>query len=352
MSPIRPRDFLLAPAAAVYGLGVAARAGLYRAGFLRERRLSGRVVSVGNLSVGGTGKTPAIIALARWLKAPGRQLGVLTRGYGRRDEKEVVVLNRTETPWSDLAAMMDRAGDEPVLLARRLRGIPIGIAADRYEAGRRLEAECGVNLFLLDDGFQHLRLHRDVDIVLLDATARDDALLPRGRRREPWSALRRAHIVVITRTEQADPEPLIRRVRAVYPAAPSFCAETVLESVHDAATDAAVPCESVKGKRVFAFCGLGNDWAFWQNLASWGFNVQGRRAFRDHHRYSTDDLNQLLREAERSRSDVLLTTEKDIVNWREPGAVPIPLYYCRITLKIEPADEFVVQIEQRLEASA
>lgn len=351
MSGLRPIDILLAPASVLYGAAVETRAALYHASVLRPRRLKGRVVSIGNLTVGGTGKTPTVIALAELLSARGHRLGVLTRGYGR-STNEVVVLNCAKTPWNEIGAVVARAGDEPVLLSRHLPEIPISIAADRYVAGRLLEEKHGVNLFLLDDGFQHLRLHRDADIVLLDATAEDDALLPRGRRREPWSALARAHIVLITRTEQAVPAPWIDRTRAVNPGAAVFCAETALDSLHEAATHAPVPAESVKGKRVFAFCGIGNHRAFSRNLADWGFQLQAMRVFPDHHRYGPDDLGGFLRAAEHSRSEALLTTEKDIINWRMPGPTELPMYYCRIRLKIDQPDRMLAEIERRLEASA
>lgn len=351
MKRLRPRDLILAPASVLYGLVVSSRAGLYGAGILPRRRLKGRVVSVGNLTVGGTGKTPAIIALAKLLRAPGRRLGVLTRGYGRRAD-EVVILKGVPGSWGERRSTVKRAGDEPVLLARRLPEVPIGVAADRLAAGRQLEEEHAVTLFLLDDAFQHLRLHRDADIVLLDATASDDALLPRGRRREPWSALRRAHIVLITRTEQADPAPLVERVRAANPAAAIFCARTVLESVRDAATDSEVSLGSLKGKRWLAFCGIGNDRAFVKNLADWGFQLEGVRRFPDHHRYEREDLMGLLRAADEAGSEALVTTEKDIVNWHLAGPAPMPIYYCRIALGIDQADQMVAAIGRRLEGAS
>lgn len=352
MSPLRLRDFVLAPASALYWTIIGVRGGLYRAGFLRDRRLRGHVVSVGNLTVGGTGKTPAIITLAGLLGRRGHRLGVLTRGYGRRNEEELVILNSTETPSGEVGELVDRAGDEPVLLARRLPEIPIGIAADRFEAGRALEERHGVDLFLLDDGFQHLQLHRDVDIVLLDVTTGDEALLPRGRRREPWSAIRRAHIVLLTRTEQADPTSWIDRVHAMNPAAVIFRAETELDSLRDAATHAEVSRESLKGKRAFAFSGIGNARAFWWNIASWGFDLRGARTFPDHYRYSSEDVRGLLRAAEQTGSELLLTTEKDVVNWRVIDPLPMPAYYCRIAFKIERPDEIIAEIERRLEVSA
>lgn len=349
MSRWGPRDLLLAPAA-LYGLVVRSRVALYRSGILRARRLGGRVVSVGNLTVGGTGKTPAVIALAKLLRAPGRRLGVLTRGYGR-GTSEMVVLDGSQDFQGDWKGLVARAGDEPVLLARHLPEVPVGVAADRFAAGQRLEREYGVNVLLLDDGFQYLRLERELNIVLLDASREDDGLLPRGRRREPWSALTRAQIILITRVEQADPTPWIRHVRAANPSAKIFYAKTVLESVRDAARETAVPPADWQGRRGLAFCGLGNPRAFLRNLADWGVDVAGRRLFPDHHRYTSDDAAELLRAAEQKQCQFLVTTEKDVANWALPAPTRLPMYFCRIALEIDQPDVLLAEINRWLEAA-
>lgn len=351
MSPLRPKDVLLAPAAALYGLAVTSRAALYRAGLLRTRRLPGRVISVGNVTLGGTGKTPAVIALGKLLAGPGHRLGVLTRGY-RRQANELVILNGVGATRSGLAEFVARGGDEPVLLARHLPEVPIAIGADRFAAGIRLAREQGVNLFLLDDGFQHLHLHRDLDIVLLDATVLDDGLLPLGARREPWSALARAHIVIITRVEQADPTPWIRQARSQNSQAAIFCAKIVLDSIREAAADAVMPLEPLRGKPCFAFCGIGNSRAFERNLVDWGLNLAGTETFRDHYRYQPADLERLLRAAGRCQSEFLLTTEKDILNWHLPIPTAMPLRYCRIKLEIDQPERLRAEIDRRLEATA
>lgn len=308
---------LLLPLGPLYAAAARLRAWLYRIGFFPQRRLPGAVISVGNLTVGGTGKTPLVMWLAGRLAARGRQVGILTRGYrsdaGTRDEPAA------------LAAFAAR----PAHHGR----IHIGVGADRYAAGRLLAAR-GADCFLLDDGFQHLRLARDADLVLLDATDPFGAgLLPAGRRREPKAALRRADAVVITRSSHA---PAVEAVVRRFTGAPIFYAETELVAVTDGKTGAAIPRATFAALPVFAFCAVGNPRAFFGDLERWGFRLAGRAAFRDHHRYSAGDLRRIAAQAERAGAAALVTTEKDRANLAAAGDAPLPLWVAGIELR--PAD--------------
>src|SRR5215472_8915034 len=212
---LEPRSRILAPLAALFRMGVTFRDAAYRRGWLRTQRLDRPVVSVGNLSVGGTGKTPLVMLIAKLLSQRGWNAGILTRGYGRRHGAQTVVL----PPAAGRSPDPREVGDEPALLARALPQVPIIVCANRYRGGRRAEEYFNVDAHLLDDGFQHRALARDVDVVALDTTQEISAraLLPAGRLRESPRALGRAHLVVVTRVELGDPRPLERQVRRINP---------------------------------------------------------------------------------------------------------------------------------------
>jgi tetraacyldisaccharide 4'-kinase len=313
------------PLSVVYEAGARLRVGLYRHGMLPRRRLDGTVISVGNLTVGGTGKTPMVLWLAERLIADGQRPAILTRGYRGEPSK-----NSGGFP----------AADEVALLRMRLGArAQLGVGKDRYASGRTLERH-GAKWFILDDGFQHLALHRDADVVMLDATDPfgGGKLLPCGNLREPLTALRRADVVVITRSEHAPAaESLVRRNTV----APIFYATPELESVLRApAMTVEWPLPDRSAARVFAFCGIGNARAFFEDLQRWGFSLAGKRSFLDHHRYAPAELAELERAAEAAGADAMICTEKDVFNLRDAGAGRLPLYACRIRLAISNADAF------------
>lgn len=309
---------LVLPASWVFGLIVRLRAWLHRSGILKQKRLNGVVISVGNLTVGGTGKTPFVAWLARELERSSERVGILTRGYrGTGNDSDEVQLLR------------GCLGE----------GIPIGVGADRAEKGRKLAAQ-GVTTFVLDDGLQHLALARDVDIVLVDATDAfgGGALLPAGRLREPKSALARADIVVITRADRAPAlEAAIRRDSG----APIYYAKPVLEEIYPE-QHSAVQKDHFEwmGKNVFAFCGIGNPKAFFEDAGRWGMAVVGRRAFPDHHRYSQADAREIERCALEAGAEALICTEKDTYNLLFARFRKLPLYACRVTMQIDRPDDF------------
>lgn len=359
---------LLKPLAAGFGLGVALRRAAYDRGWLKAQRLRRPVISVGNLTVGGTGKTPLVAYIARRLFERGLKPAILTRGYGRRDSAKLVVLE----PGLGRAPDPRQVGDEPALLARKLPDVSIVIGADRYQAGALAEEQFGVDAHILDDGFQHWALKRDVDIILIDVThdLSEWALLPAGRLREPASALERADIIVLTRTDLADARSVEERVRQISPLARIFHSHTKLSGLVDVATGRVYPLGAFQGEPVYAFCGIGNPKAFFADLKKWGFSVVARHAFRDHHPYPDDspETVELMKAQDRRfkvhngsgepelafacpkrcGAKVMVTTEKDMMNLPPLKRGDIPVVACVIEIEIDEDQAFEDVLLERL----
>jgi tetraacyldisaccharide 4'-kinase len=298
------------PLSALYGAGVQMRNALYDRGTLPARRLQGPVVSVGNLSVGGSGKTPFVIMLGELLKARGITFDVLSRGYGRQSRGVVEV-----EPGGTSAEF----GDEPLLIARRL-GVPVVLGEDRYQAGVAAEAKHGPLLHILDDGFQHRALVRDFDIVLVTPDDARDRLLPAGRLREPLQSVRRAHAVVLTSGASADAFPLdgklVWRVRR-----------------------GVVP-RNVSPRPV-AFCGIARPQNFFLQLRAAGIEPAAEAVFRDHHAYTEDDIRDLLQARDKGEAGGFVTTEKDAINLGAYLAALDPLSVVPVKMELVEAEKAV-----------
>jgi tetraacyldisaccharide 4'-kinase len=320
------------PGSLLFEAGVRLRAAAYGLGVFKTLRLKGTVISVGNLTTGGTGKTPMVMWLAQHLIAERNQVGILTRGYRGAARPEAPGI-----PASDEVAM---------LRARLPRAAMLGVGADRFEKGQML-ARHGVEWFILDDGFQHLRLARDVNIVLLDATDPfgGGMLLPAGRLREPRSAMRRASVVVITRSEHA---PAVEAVVRRYTQAPIFYAQTELHSVANS-TDRAkeVDPAELRGRRIFAFCAIGNPRAYFEDLRRWGFGVAGEFSFPDHHRFTVADRERLNRLALAAGADSFICTEKDFWNDAAVCAERLPVWICRTELCVAEGDHLWQAVQEQ-----
>lgn len=323
---------ILWPFSIVFEAIVRLRAFFYRAGIFRQKRLQGVVISVGNLTVGGTGKTPMVQWIAQRLFDSGRRVGILSRGYRGAVRSDSVPLQKAGN------ALQQRLSDEVWLLGQRLgEKVRIGVGADRYAHGVALE-RLGIECFVLDDGFQHLQLARDVDVVLIDATSPfgGGKLLPAGGLREPLSALARADVIVITRSEHA---PAIEATVQRHSQAPIFYAQTQLDQVR-VAENTAVPGAPAQwlGRKVFAFCAIGNSEAFFEDVRHWGMELAGRRKFPDHHRYTSGDATRIENEACAADAEALVCTQKDIYNLRDVCFRNLPLYSCQISMRISEAD--------------
>jgi tetraacyldisaccharide 4'-kinase len=267
----------------IFGVGVQARNALYDRGIARVQKVQGAVVSIGNLSVGGSGKTPFVLVLGELLKARGLKFDILSRGYGRRTRGVARV---------DPGGLPQEFGDEPLLLARRLE-VPVIVGEDRYAAGLFAEKSFGQQLHLLDDGFQHRALARDFDIVLVTPEDPRDRLLPAGRLRESLAALSRADAVVLT--SGASPElfpldgKLVWRVRR------------------------GISLTNVPA-RLVVFCGIARPQNFLLQLRTAGVEPVAQALFRDHHAYTEQDIQDLLKLRQQSEAEGFVTTEKDAIN--------------------------------------
>ena len=326
------KESLLWPLSLPYAAIAHLRARAYRQGILRQRHLDGVVLSVGNLTVGGTGKTPMVLWIAERLLAEGKSVGILTRGY--RGKTVSASAGKSQTT-NNTAAFS--TSDEVQLLQYRLENRALfGVGPDRYKNGVALAAR-GVDWFILDDGFQHLQLARDVDIVLIDASKPfgDGHLLPAGRLREPRTALRRADLIVITRSAHA---PAVESVVRRHSEAPVFYARTELSWVYSVSQPEPAIAD-VRAKPLFAFCGIGNPAAFIADLRDSGFQIVGCKSFRDHHRYSPADVATIENEARKAGATGLICTEKDRFNL-DQAAPSMDLLVRAISLHIDREVDF------------
>jgi tetraacyldisaccharide 4'-kinase len=279
-----------------------------------QKRLPSKVISIGNITLGGTGKTPAVMALAEEAKKRGINPCILTRGYKGKAQGPCFVSTGKE-PLLDESL----AGDEAFLMAVKLRGIPVIKGKDRYKAGMfAIQNLASQPLFILDDGFQHWKLYRDKNILLLDNALPfgNGKLLPLGTLREPVKAIVRADIIVITKTAIGNQHPLednlIKEIRLYNKEAHIFTAEHIPKKFMTRDDDT-MPLEWAKGKSFFGFCGIGDPQSFKKTLLSIDIPLTGFRAFRDHHRYSQKDIQSIVTAASRSGAEWIVTTEKDIM---------------------------------------
>jgi tetraacyldisaccharide 4'-kinase len=308
---------------------------LFRWGWIPQKRLEGIVISVGNLTVGGTGKTPMVIWLAERSARAGHSVGVLTRGY--RSQADTGAAKPLTKERESLPVVFS---DEVWLIWRRLgEKVRMGVGPNRFAWGCRLAHE-GINWFILDDGFQHLRLARDADVVMVDAT---DAfggglLLPAGRLREPPSALGRADVIVITRSDHS---PELEKELRQFTAAPIFYARVEPDGIFHAASLMIGPEMHDWHKRAFfAFCAIGNGTAFFEDLARWSIPTVGHMAFPDHHAFRASDAAEIERQANAAGAEALICTEKDVFNFRNLKNWTLPVYYCQIRQEMTDPEGF------------
>jgi 3-deoxy-D-manno-octulosonic-acid transferase len=315
--------------------------------YARRRKLDVPVISVGNLTMGGTGKTPCVLRLAELLRERGRKPGILTRGYGRTSPVPALALPVGGT------ARTEESGDEPQIFLRA--GVaPVGIGADRYRTGTLLREKFGADVMLLDDGFQHAKLARDFDVVLVDALNPfgGGEVFPMGRLREPVAGLARADAIVITRNEASDLGPAIEHaVRRWNPRAPIFRARIQPEWWVEHRTGRRIPVEEMKLESAGVFCGLGNPHSFYRTLETLGMKVVDTLEFEDHHRYRPHELKRMAEQFRHHGATALVTTEKDAVNLCEGCddlLAPLPLYWLKIGMRIGGEAELMAEIERRI----
>src|SRR5690606_18062146 len=271
----------LKPLSRLYEGGVRFRWMLYRRKVLKSQRLESPVISVGNLSAGGTGKTPFVAMLAEYLQSQSFRPVILSRGYRGRRNREPLLVSDGE----NLLTTPDAAGDEPFLLASELKGIPVVVGKNRVSAARLIPVD-KATIFLLDDGFQHLALERDIDLLLVDASApfEEDRLIPEGRLREPFEAIQRTDAAVITRAhlDAAAATRIERFIRIWSPRIPVFRSYTLSRGLKRLGSDRQHSVDSMKDQRFIAFAGIGNPAAFLKDLKQAGLSISRSYLFRDH----------------------------------------------------------------------
>ena len=326
-----PLRMLLWPLSVFYAAIVRVRVWLYAHGWLKQKRLLGTVISVGNLTVGGTGKTPMVIWLAEKFLVEGKRVAILSRGYRGANG----------------------TSDEIELMKFRLQGrVSFGVGRNRFAEGQRLESQKPIDVFILDDGFQHLQLARDLNILLMDVSRplAGESLLPAGRLREPITAMSRANLIIFTRAESAS--GTLEAVGRLHQY-PVFAASTRLLGFRRFGEESALlPANEIGAGPFFAFCGLGNPDAFFRDLGNWGITVCGQAIFPDHHRYTQRDILATKQAGKRAGAVAFVTTEKDAQNLGSIKFEEAPLYVAVIDLVVAPEADFRTVLEQTLATGA
>jgi tetraacyldisaccharide 4'-kinase len=322
-----------------YGGVVRARALFYTLGLKKPKCLTCPVISVGNVTVGGTGKTPLVMALARGLMDRGIPVAILSRGYkGKKTSGPLV------SDGQIVFLSPEESGDEPFLMAKSLKGIPVLVGKDRFVTGRMALQRFGVRGLLLDDGYQHLQLYRDLNILLIDSHIGfgDHHLLPRGILREPFSHLRRAHLFLLTKVEHPEAcQPLEAKLHQIHPSSPVFHS-------HYEPSGLIGPEEeweelpSLKGKKALVLSGIANPNYFSSLLEKCGMEIVKEAIFPDHHLYTAKDLASL--EKQGKGADWFVTTEKDMVKLMRLNIGHLPIRALRIEVRIWEEEEFYQRV--------
>lgn len=345
----------LLPASLLYRAGLAVYLSVYASGLRKRHRLPVPVISVGNLTFGGTGKTPAVIELCRILRDQHRRVVVLSRGHGGKARGSLVVSDTERT-----LCTASEAGDEPVMLANALPGTPVLVDKDRRRSGELACSSFKPDVVVLDDGLQYWQLERDINVLVMDAERPFGSgfVMPMGDLREPASGLRRADVIFLGNADglaKQDRERLDRRLSSMSGGSEVFVCRRSPVSVVEIGSDKIQPAVWLRGRRAVAFCGIGRPGLFFEGLEELGTQVMECLAFPDHHAYSEDDLSRIARSKAERRADLVVTTEKDAARLQESGAAATDLighiYVLRIELEIERRDRFAQYIADRLDRS-
>jgi tetraacyldisaccharide 4'-kinase len=319
---------ILMPPSLAYALMQFLRVSLYRAGVLNSRRLPRPVISVGNITVGGTGKTPVSALIARLIMEKGLRVAILSRGYGGSLEGETAVV----CDGTHIFLTARECGDEPLLLARTIPGVLVVIGSDRYAAGRLAMKRLNPDIFLLDDGYQHLRLHRDLNILLLDYTLPfgNGWCMPGGMLREPVSAARRADLVIRTRC------PVDAHAGAVVPGRPHCCARHLLGGASPQTGGTALPLTALCGRKMLAFAGIAEPGLFFEGLREQGLDLIATLEFPDHAEYGQTEFAKISAAIKGSAAEFVLTTEKDGVKlFAAPMEISEKILLVRLELALD-----------------
>jgi len=318
---------------------MANRSRLYRNGFFRQDKLAVPVISVGNLVLGGTGKTPLVLYIAEFLRAKNKKPAILSRGYKGTASDTINVVSDGNTIFLDVGS----AGDEPRLLAEKLPGTPIITGKKRSVTGRFALDSFDIDHLILDDGFQHLAIKRDLDIVLFNAgkLLGNGRVLPGGELREPLSALKRADAFILTGSGDTDDkkvEAFLKFLDDRFPDKPVFTGSYVIEdnmARTSAGINDALSLEDGRKIPLYGFCGIARPESFYNTLQQAGLEIAGFQTFADHHRYSADDISELCLNGKTAGARALVTTEKDLVKLRNLFPRDFPLLTLPVRLRME-----------------
>lgn len=325
--------FLLAAVSLFYAIAIGLRDFLYSKGFLRAQRVDAPVISIGNITTGGTGKTPLVIWMCKFLQKNDIQCAILTRGY------------KTQATSHEPQTMMD----EPAILAQSCPQVKVIVNPDRVAGAAEAMNSFGAKVMVMDDGFQHRRLARDLDIITIDATCPFGygKMLPAGLLREPLSALGRANAVVITRCDQADKAELNQLEEKIKSHRPDMItARSIHKPVCAKSVDGKeISLEELKNKKIFAFCGIGNPEAFLNTIKALGLDLAGAKIYDDHYYYTENDIDYIYKQAWQVKADLVITTQKDLskLNIRKLN-FEIQFAYLAIELKFICGEDKITQL--------
>ena len=341
--------YALLPVSWLYGIIIGARNKCYDKGFFSAHPVGVPTVSVGNLSIGGTGKTPFVEYLARLLRDGGNRVAVVSRGYRRASLGLQVVSDGREILLSP-----NESGDEPFQIAENVPGAVVVVDAQRTRGAQHAVNQYSAEVILLDDGFQHRSLARDFDIVVWNAKEQPSALQPTGRRRESMSGLTRADVLVFSHCSGTEEVKQLGDQLRSFTDAPIFCTRFIVQDVREVGTGGSVRPELLKNKSAVAFCGIGNPESFRRTLTELGVQIESFRPFSDHHRYSQRDLLLVERAKELTEADWILTTQKDAVQLRamknsnQRLGIQYPVHYPVIKVQFLYGEEIFLRMLRKV----
>lgn len=329
---------ILRPLSFLYGIGVRARLLLFKIGFLRAKKLPCPVISVGNITVGGSGKTPVVAALSQMLTAKGRSVVILSRGYKRHSTGTEVVSDKN-------SVLLDakQAGDEPYLLAIKCKGVPVIVGTDRFTSGLLAIERFSPDIMILDDAFSHIKLKRELDLLLFDSVrgVGRGHMLPRGPLREPKSSIDRADVIMIKGKGDLQKQYRFKQQVWTFTYSPTSLISLTGETTED--------IKLIKGKKIFAFSGLADPESFHRTLNDCGANIISKLSFPDHHWFSSSDLSEIKKRSE--GADFIVTTEKDLVRLDAKEFSGHRVFALAIEAKITNAKSLLKLIESKLQDS-
>jgi tetraacyldisaccharide 4'-kinase len=327
-------EILLSPAANLYEAGVRLRNWLYSNGLFRVHQLKQPVISVGNLTMGGTGKTPTVIALGQLLQRAGYLVSVLLRGYKGLNRGRPLLVSNGRTILTDSRM----AGDEALVIAKNLPTALVAVAKNRAQAGAWVESHFPVDVHLLDDGFQHRKVHRNLDLVMIDVTNPFDGgkLPPLGKLREPLEGLSRSDAVILSRTQIGQAYPfIIDTIRSHNSGIPCFLSRQRFASATIFHQGQAVTVRNLQNTRALAFAGIANTRQFFKSLKEWGVGLVDMLSFPDHHRYRPEDLDRIKERCLELGIDTVVTTEKDLENFEACRFDPLRVVVVKVGFEFD-----------------